>query len=210
MVEHPSILLIEDEPRLRQNLQILLHSEGYAVATAENGTEGIQRLQETPFDLVITDVVMPETDGFQVMEYLKDHRPDTVVVAITAYVSTASAIEALRKGAYDYLAKPFDVDLMLIVIRRALEKARMQKAFRHHMGELERQVEERTRKLTAANIRLEQLPGGSSARRSSWSKPNSVPWGSSLLSWPMSCTSRWPRLSTSPSYWPGWHLPRGG
>ena len=102
---------------------------------------------------------MPETDGFQVMEYLKDHRPDTVVVAITAYVSTASAIEALRKGAYDYLAKPFDVDLMLIVIRRALEKARMQKAFRHHMGELERQVEERTRKLTAANIRLQRSLG---------------------------------------------------
>jgi hypothetical protein len=159
VVEHPSILVIEDEPRLRQNLQILLHSEGYAVATAENGTEGIQKAQETPFDLVITDVVMPETDGFQVMEYLKDHRPDTVVVAITAYVSTASAIEALRRGAYDYLAKPFDVDLMLIVIRRALEKARMQKAFRHHMGELERQVDERTRKLTAANIRLQRSLG---------------------------------------------------
>jgi signal transduction histidine kinase len=156
MSEHPSILIIEDEPRLRQNLQMLLHSEGYAVATAENGTEGIQQLKKTSFDLVITDIVMPETDGFQVMEYLKGRCPDTVVVAITAYVSTASAIEALRQGAYDYLAKPFDVDLMLVVIRRALEKARMQRAFRHHMGELERQVEERTRELTDANTRLQQ------------------------------------------------------
>jgi signal transduction histidine kinase len=156
MVEQPSILIIEDEPRLRQNLRILLQAEGYMVATAENGAEGIQAARQLPFDLVITDVVMPEADGFQVMEYLKDHCPDTVVVAITAYVSTSSAIEALRKGAYDYLAKPFDVELMLIVIRRALEKARMQKAFRHHMGELERQVEERTHNLTEANKRLQR------------------------------------------------------
>ena len=86
----------------------------------------------------------------------KDYAPDVAVVAITAYVSTESAIEALRRGAYDYLAKPFDVDLMQIVVKRALEKARMQKAFRHSMGELERQVEERTRHLTEANINLEQ------------------------------------------------------
>jgi DNA-binding response OmpR family regulator len=99
---------------------------------------------------------MPQVDGFQVMEYLKDQVPDVVVVAITAYVSTESAIEALRHGAYDYLAKPFDVDLMQIVIRRALEKARMQKAFRHYMGELEHQIEERTRNLAETNIHLEQ------------------------------------------------------
>ena len=156
MLEQPSILLIEDEARLRQNLQVLLEGEGYHVVSAEGGAEGIRKLQEEPFDLVITDVVMPQVDGFQVMEYLKDHCPDVVVVAITAYVSTESAIEALRRGAYDYLAKPFDVDLMQIVIKRALEKARMQKAFRHYMGELERKVEERTHKLAEAKIHLEK------------------------------------------------------
>jgi DNA-binding response OmpR family regulator len=156
MPNQPSILLIEDEANLRHNLTVLLEDEGYAVSCAEDGAEGIRKLQEESFDLVITDVVMPEVDGFQVMEYLKDHVPDAVVVAITAYVSTESAIEALRRGAYDYLAKPFDVDLMQIVIKRALEKARMQKAFRHYMGELERQVEERTRTLAEANIHLEQ------------------------------------------------------
>ena len=156
MPEQPSILLIEDEANLRHNLGVLLEGEGYRVVSAEDGAEGIRKLQEEPFDLVITDVVMPEVDGFQVMEYLKDHAPDVVVVAITAYVSTESAIEALRRGAYDYLAKPFDVDLMQIVVKRALEKARMQKAFRQYMGELERQVEERTRNLAEANINLEQ------------------------------------------------------
>lgn len=156
MPEQHSILLIEDEARLRQNLQVLLEGEGYRVVSAEDGAEGIRKLQEEPFDLVITDVVMPHVDGFQVMEYLKDHCSDVVVVAMTAYVSTESAIEALRRGAYDYLAKPFDVDLMQIVIKRALEKARMQKAFRHYMGELERRVEERTQKLAEANTHLEK------------------------------------------------------
>ena len=156
MPNQPAILLIEDEANLRHNLTVLLEGEGYRVSCAGDGAEGIRKLQEESFDLVITDVVMPEVDGFQVMEYLQDHVPDVVVVAITAYVSTESAIEALRHGAYDYLAKPFDVDLMQIVIRRALEKARMQKAFRHYMGELERQVEERTRHLAEANIHLQQ------------------------------------------------------
>jgi DNA-binding response OmpR family regulator len=156
MPQQPSILLIEDEANLRHNLGVLLEGEGYRVISAEDGAEGIRKLQEELFDLVITDVVMPKVDGFQVMQYLKEHAPDVVVVAMTAYVSTESAIEALRRGAYDYIAKPFDVDLMQVVIKRALDKARMQKAFRHYMGELECQVEERTRHLTEANINLEQ------------------------------------------------------
>jgi CheY-like chemotaxis protein len=156
MPEQPSILLIEDEANLRHNLGVLLEGEGYHVVSAEDGAEGIRKLREESFDLVITDVVMPEVDGFQVMEYLKDYAPDTVVVAITAYVSAESAIEALRRGAYDYLAKPFDVDHLLIIIKRALEKARMQIAFRHYIGELKRQADEYTRRLAEANINLEQ------------------------------------------------------
>jgi CheY-like chemotaxis protein len=159
MPQQPSILLIEDEANLRHNLGVLLEGEGYRVVSAGDGAEGIRQLQEEHFDLVITDVVMPEVDGFQVMEYLRDHAPDVVVVAITAYVSAESAIQALRRGAYDYLAKPFDVDVMQTVVKRALEKARMQKAFNHYMGELERQVEARTRHFTQANINLEQSMG---------------------------------------------------
>jgi CheY-like chemotaxis protein len=156
MPEQPTILLIEDEANLRHNLGVLLEGEGYRVVSAEDGAEGIRKLQGETFDLVITDVVMPEVDGFQVMEYLRDHAPDVVAVAITAYASTESAIEALRHGAYDYMAKPFDVDLMQMVVKRALEKACTQKALHQYMGELERQVEERTRTLVEAKINLEQ------------------------------------------------------
>ena len=156
MHEQPAILLIEDEARLRHNLQILLQSEGYRVVTAAHGAEGLQRLQEGPFDLVITDLIMPEMDGFQVMEYLQSHHPDTVVVAITAYASADSTIQALRRGAYDYITKPFDIDVLQIVIKRALEKARLQKALRRYLGELEQRVEERTHELTDAKTKLEQ------------------------------------------------------
>jgi two-component system sensor histidine kinase/response regulator len=155
MAEPPVILLIEDEARLRDNLQTLLQSEGYHVMVAQNGAEGIKRLRHESFDLVITDLVMPEIDGFQVLEYLKAYSPETVVVVMTAYVSAGSVIDALRKGAYDYLSKPFEFDLMKATIARALEKAYLQNSLRHYMSKLERMVDERTEALQQANVRLE-------------------------------------------------------
>jgi two-component system, sensor histidine kinase and response regulator len=155
MIEQPAILLIEDEARLRENLQTLLQRDGYHVTTAPNGAEGIKRLRQESFDLVITDLVMPEVDGFQVLEYLKAYSPETVVVVMTAFVSAGSAIDALRKGAYDYLSKPFEFDLMKATIARALEKARLQKSLSHYMNKLERMVDERTEALRQANTRLE-------------------------------------------------------
>jgi signal transduction histidine kinase len=168
MEDHPIILLIEDEPQLRDNLQLLLQSAGYQITTAANGVQGIQQIREQAFDLVITDLVLPGMDGFQVMDYLRGHNPETVVVAITGYVSTESAIRALRKGAYDYLAKPLDVDLMYRVVARALEKVRLQKDLQRSLkeiaareeqllkahNELEQRVEERTVALAQANAAL--------------------------------------------------------
>ncbi len=92
---------------------------------------------------------------FQVLEYLKAYSPETVVVVMTAYVSAGSVIDALRKGAYDYLSKPFEFDLMKATIARALEKAHLQKSLRHYMNSLERMVDERTDALQQANVRLE-------------------------------------------------------
>ena len=168
MEDHPTILLVEDELQLRDNLQILLQSAGYQVTTAANGVEGIQQLREQAFDLVITDLVMPGMDGFKVMDYLKVHSPETVVVAITGYVSAESAITALRRGAYDYLAKPLDVDVVYSVVARALEKVRLQKDLQRSLAEiqareeqllkahneLEQRVEERTAALAQANAAL--------------------------------------------------------
>ena len=168
MEDHPAILLIEDELQLRDNLQILLQCAGYQVTTAAHGVQGMQQIQEQAFDLVITDLIMPGMDGFKVMDDLRVHSPETVVVAITGYVSAESAIKALRKGAYDYLAKPLDVDLVHSVVARALEKVRLQKDLQRSLAEiqereeqllkahneLEQRVEERTAALAQANAAL--------------------------------------------------------
>ena len=168
MEDHPTILLIEDELQLRDDLQILLQSAGYQVTTAANGVQGIQQIREQAFDLVITDLIMPGMDGFKVMDYLRVHSPETVVVAITGYVSAESAIKALRRGAYDYLAKPLDVDVVYSVVARALEKVRLQKDLQRSLAEiqareeqllkahneLEQRVEERTAALAQANAAL--------------------------------------------------------
>jgi len=156
MGDQPTILLIEDEARLRNYLQILLQSEGYCITTASNGMEGIKHIREASFDLVITDLVMPEVGGFEVLEYLKAYSPETVAVVMTAYVSAGSVIDALRKGAYDYISKPFDFEIMKATVARALETARLQKTLRHYMANLECMVKERTAELQQANIRLEE------------------------------------------------------
>jgi DNA-binding response OmpR family regulator len=148
------ILIIEDEKRLRTNLKLLLTSEGYTVSTAADGEEGLAYLQQEPCDLVITDIMMGEVNGFQVMEYIAKHTPETLVIVITGFASTESVVEALRKGAYDYIAKPFEIEMILISIERALEKVRLQRELKGYVEALEQRVAERTRDLEATNAKL--------------------------------------------------------
>jgi DNA-binding NtrC family response regulator len=150
------ILIIEDEEHLRDNLGFLLTDEGYHVVTAEDGEEGIQCLVQAPFDLVITDIIMGDVGGFAVLEHVVTHTLDTPVVFITGYASTDSVIAALRQGVYDYIAKPFDIDVLLIAIKRALEKGRLQREIKTYMLELEQRVADRTKELEETKSRLKR------------------------------------------------------
>lgn len=119
------ILVVDDEKSMRDFLRIVLEKEGYSVMTAEDGESAIRLVRKEPFDLVLSDVKMPKISGIQVLKAVKKVSPDTIVVMITAFASTETAIEAIKEGAYDYLTKPFQVEEVELIIRNALEKKRL-------------------------------------------------------------------------------------
>lgn len=116
------ILIVDDESTIRMSLARILEKEGYAVAQAENGKKAIDLLKKEPFHLILTDLKMPEVDGFEVLKQAKSISPDSVIIVLTAYVSVESAISAMKAGAYDYLSKPINIDEVRIVIRKALNQ----------------------------------------------------------------------------------------
>ena len=119
------ILVVDDEKSMRDFLSIVLKKEGYAVTTAEDGETASRLVQQEIFDLVLTDVKMPKMNGLQVLKTVKEASPDTIVVMITAFASTETAIEAMKEGAYDYLTKPFQIEEVRLIIQNALEKKRL-------------------------------------------------------------------------------------
>jgi len=122
------ILVIDDEPGMLASLRYMLNNNGYdQVETCASAPEAIDRLKEKEFDLVITDLAMPLVSGHAVLEYVQEHCPQTPVVVITAYGSLESATKALRQGAFDFITKPFEMDVLLNTVRRALEKVHLQK-----------------------------------------------------------------------------------
>ncbi len=123
--ERPRILIVDDERSMREFLAIMLGKSGYRVEAVARGEEAVKRVGHTLFDLVITDLSMPGMDGLEVLKRVKDISPATAVILITAYATTASAVEAMKLGAFDYVIKPFKVDELNIIIKNALEKRRL-------------------------------------------------------------------------------------
>ena len=117
----PRILVVDDEPSMRQMLAIVLKREGYDVTLAENGRTAVAALGRGPFDLVISDIKMPDMSGVDVLRAAKQIDPDVLGIMITAFASTETAIEAMRLGACDYLSKPFDIDLLKMKVREKVE-----------------------------------------------------------------------------------------
>src|SRR5688572_22886182 len=123
----PRILVVDDELSMREMLSILLKRSGYDVDDAPGPEAAFAAIERCTYDLVISDLAMPNGGGMAVLDRVKDHSPDTQVVLMTAYATTESAVEAMKKGAYDYLLKPFKTDEFLIVVRNCLEKKTLAK-----------------------------------------------------------------------------------
>jgi two-component system response regulator PilR (NtrC family) len=116
------VLVVDDERGMRDFLEIFFRREGMEVSTAANVAEARAQIEGDDFDLIMTDVQMPGASGIELLRSVKEASPETVVIVMTAFATTETAIEAMKQGAYDYLTKPFKIDELRLVVNKALEK----------------------------------------------------------------------------------------
>lgn len=119
------VLIADDEPRIRKVITLLLKDEGYDVKTVENGQQAVEAVAEFLPDVVLLDQQMPLLTGVEALERIKQIRPEQVIVFVTAFGSISLAVDAVKKGAYDFIEKPFDNDKLLLTVRRAAEHSRL-------------------------------------------------------------------------------------
>jgi DNA-binding NtrC family response regulator len=119
------ILLIDDESHNREALTLLLSHAGYQVQSAASGEEALKILQETPFEIVITDLFLPGVSGIDILKRVKEDSPYTNVILITGNASAETAVEAMKEGAFDYITKPLNFEKLKILVAKALEKSRL-------------------------------------------------------------------------------------
>ncbi|MGB5748219.1 MAG: sigma-54 dependent transcriptional regulator [Desulfobacterales bacterium] len=134
----PHILVVDDELSMREVLELMLKKEGYQVTCAENGRTAIGLLEKDPYDLMLCDIKLGDISGLDVLQASKKCNPDTVVILISAYASTETAVEAMNAGAYDYVPKPFDKDELMQTVAKALDL----KTIEHEKQQLNDQLKE--------------------------------------------------------------------
>ncbi len=120
-----SILIADDEQDIRESLTIILKSEGYNCTAVKDGEEALQKLNESEYDILITDILMPKLNGMKLLDSTIHLSPQTIVVIMTAYASIESAVEALRKGASDYLLKPLEFDEVIVRVKQLLKQKQL-------------------------------------------------------------------------------------
>ncbi len=142
MPDQVSILVIDDEQIMREGCSRILCKDGVAVITAENGRQGLNEIQGCPekIDVILLDLMMPGMSGMEVLDQVRTIDPNLLVIVITGYATVESAVEAMKKGAYDFIPKPFTPDQLRIVVRRALERRALQKEAEFLRRERERSL----------------------------------------------------------------------
>ena len=122
VINKKKILVVEDDEYVLGSIKSVLDDEGYRVSTASNGLEALSFYRKEPFDLIISDLKMPQMDGFELLKQLKLEYPEVFLIMMTAFGSVRTAVEAMKIGAYDYLTKPVSAEEMRLVVQRVFEK----------------------------------------------------------------------------------------
>ncbi|HVH08056.1 MAG TPA: sigma-54 dependent transcriptional regulator [Myxococcota bacterium] len=149
------VLVVDDEQSMREFLEIFFRGEGYDVTTAADVDSAMIAVDADDFDVVISDIQMPERSGLDLLHAVKETAPQTVVIMITAFATTETAITAMKQGAYDYVTKPFKVDELRLVVEKALEKRLLSAENQRLKSELRKET--RRRQLVGNGRAMEQL-----------------------------------------------------
>ena len=120
-----NILIIDDEKAIRKTLSEILSYEGYKIEEASDGEEGLKKFREKSYDVVLCDIKMPKLDGLEFLDKAREANPDVPVIMISGHGTIETAVEAVKKGAYDYISKPPDLNRLLITIRNAKDKTNL-------------------------------------------------------------------------------------
>jgi len=142
MPDQVQILVIDDEQIMREGCSRILSKNGWGVITAENGKQGLDEIQGhlENIDVILLDLMMPGMSGMEVLDHIRTIDPNLLVIVITGYATVESAVEAMKKGAYDFIPKPFTPDQLRIIVRRALERRALQKEAEFLRRERERSL----------------------------------------------------------------------
>jgi DNA-binding NtrC family response regulator len=141
----PHILIVDDEDKIRHLLSMMLERKGFKTDQAANGREALEKLKSASYDMVFSDIRMPEVDGRELIKRMKEANIVTPVVFITAFATVDSAVEMMRQGAADYVTKPFDEEKILIAVERTLKLSSLiaeNKAMRKELQRSELKVHE--------------------------------------------------------------------
>src|SRR5260370_16294660 len=155
-LEMENILVVDDEEAIREVVSTMLESKGYHWTDVHNGRVEQDEVKKATPDLGLRDMIMPEMDGSRLLEWMRQYDPEVPVIMVTAIHDISTALEAIRRGAYDYIIKPFEKDQLFLGVGRALQHRRLIIENRTYQRNLEQLVEERTAQLTGAIAQLEQ------------------------------------------------------
>lgn len=151
-----NILVVDDEEAIREVVSTMLESKGYHCTAVSNGRAAQEFVRKQTPDLVLSDMIMPEMDGIKLLEWLRNFDPEIPVIMVTAIHDISTALEAIRRGAYDYILKPFEKDQLFHGVGRALQHRRLVIENRNYQVNLEQQVNDKTAQLQTAFAQLEQ------------------------------------------------------
>jgi FixJ family two-component response regulator len=154
------VLVVDDERDIRDGCERILIRKNCVVSKATNGIEALERIEKAPFSIVLLDLKMPGMDGMEVLLRIREIRPEALVIVITGYATIETAIEAMKRGAYDFIPKPFKPDQLRIVVDRAMEKKRLTEEAERLDRERRRTLKDLDMEKSRTRTIIQALPDG--------------------------------------------------